>query len=109
MSDILPNQTFEMATGGIFRPASKTLDSAKAIRDPDAAAKDFESFFIASMLDQMFAGLEADGLFGGGEAEKTYRSLLHQEYGKAIAAQGGIGVGTMVSSEIIRLQELANQ
>ena len=109
MSDLLPNQAFEMATSGIYRPASNSLDSTKSRRDPQAAAKDFESFFIANMLDQMFAGIETDGMFGGGEAEKTYRSLLHQEYGKAIAQQGGIGVGKMVSSEIIRLQEMANQ
>ncbi len=109
MSDILPNQAFELATSGINRPASASIDLAKARRDPEAAAKDFESFFIANMLDQMFAGLETDGMFGGGEAEKTYRSMLHQEYGKAIADQGGVGVGKMVSSEIIRMQELANQ
>ena len=48
-------------------------------------------------------------MLGGGEAEKTYRGLLHQEYGKAIAEQGGVGVGKMVSSEIIRMQEMANQ
>lgn len=109
MSDIAPNQAFEMATSGIYRPASHSVDLAKARRDPEAAAKDFESFFIANMLDQMFAGIETDGVFGGGEAEKTYRGLLHQEYGKAIAEQGGIGVGKMVSSEIIRLQEMANK
>tara|TARA_Y100001947_G_scaffold142490_1_gene134795 strand:+ start:319 stop:648 length:330 start_codon:yes stop_codon:yes gene_type:complete len=109
MSDILPNQAFEMATSGIYRPASATLDSAKSRKDPEGAAKEFEAFFIANMLDQMYAGLEVDGMFGGGEAEKTYRGLLHQEYGKSIAEQGGIGVGKMVSSEIIRMQELANQ
>jgi len=109
MSDILPNQAFELATSGINRPASASVDFAKAKRDPEGAAKEFESFFIANMLDQMFAGLETDGMFGGGEAEKTYRSLLHQEYGKAIAEQGGVGVGKMVSSEIIRMQEMANQ
>lgn len=109
MSDILPNQAFELATSGINRPASASIDTAKARRDPQGAAKEFESFFIAHMLDQMFAGIETDGMFGGGEAEKTYRGLLHQEYGKAIAEQGGVGVGKMVSSEIIRMQELANQ
>ena len=109
MTDILPNQAFELATSGINRPASATIDNAKLRRDPEGAAQEFESFFIAHMLDQMFAGLEADGMFGGGEAEKTYRGLLHQEYGKAIAGQGGVGIGKMVSSEIIRMQELANQ
>lgn len=109
MTDLLPNQAFEMATSGIHRPASAEIDQAKMRRDPEGAAKEFEAFFIAHMLDQMFAGIETDGVFGGGQAEKTYRGLLHQEYGKAIAEQGGVGVGKMVSSEIIRMQELANQ
>ncbi len=109
MSDILPNQAFELATSGINRPASASIDSAKMRRDPEGAAKEFEAFFIAHMLDQMYAGMETDGMFGGGQAEQTYRGLLHQEYGKAIAEKGGVGVGKMVSAEIIRLQELANQ
>jgi len=109
MTDLLPNQAFELATSGIHRPATANLDSAAAVRDPDAAAKDFEAFFIAHMLDQMFAGISTEGMFGGGQAEKTFRGLLHQEYGKAIADKGGLGIGTIVSSEILQMQELANQ
>lgn len=109
MSDLLTNQAFELATSGINRPASATLDSAKSGRDPHATAKDFEAFFVAHMLDQMFAGVSTEGLFGGGQAEKTFRSLLHQEYGKSIAQQGGIGISNVVSAEILQMQELANQ
>ena len=109
MSDLLPNQAFELATSGINRPASASIDAAKAAKDPVAAAQDFEAFFIAHMLDQMFAGISTDGIFGGGQAEKTFRGLLHQEYGKSLAQQGGMGIGTMVSAEIIQMQELANQ
>ena len=109
MSDLLPSQAFELATSGIHRPASASLDSAKAAKDPEAAAQDFEAFFIAHMLDQMFAGISTDGIFGGGQAEKTFRGLLHQEYGKSLAQQGGLGIGNIVSSELIQMQELANK
>ena len=35
----------------------------------DAAAKDFESMFMAQMLQPMMEGLNVDGLFGGGHGE----------------------------------------
>jgi Rod binding domain-containing protein len=56
-------------------------------------------------LDTMFSGVETDGLFGGGQAEGVYRSLLNQEVGKAIARNGGLGIADSVVREIIKMQE----
>jgi Rod binding domain-containing protein len=53
----------------------------------------------------MFAGIKTDGLFGGGAGEDTYRGLLNQEYGKAIARSGGIGLADTVTREILKMQE----
>jgi Rod binding domain-containing protein len=80
-------------------------------RDPAAArrtAEDFEAFFLSQVFEEMFAGLEPDALFGGGSAERTYRSLLFQEYGKAVARSGGVGLADSVQREILKLQEVAN-
>ena len=33
-------------------------------------------------------------MFGGGSGEEMYRSLLNQEYGKAIATRGSMGIAT---------------
>ena len=77
--------------------------------DPSAAAKsaeDFEAFFLSQMFEQMFSGVEPDTLFGGGESEAVYRSMLFQEYGKAVAKQGGIGLSDVVRNEILKLQEV---
>ena len=60
---------------------------------------------LAQMLQPMFAGLDTEGPFGGGNAERIYRSLLVQEYGKALASRGGIGLADAVAQEMIRLQE----
>ena len=61
------------------------------------------------MLAPMFEGLETDELFGGGPGEDIYRSILVEEYGKAIARSGGIGIADAVQREILRLQEVSQE
>ncbi len=70
------------------------------------AAEDFEAVFLAQMLAPMFAGLEADGPFSGGQSESVYRSLLIEEYGKAMARNGGVGIADAVERELLKLQEV---
>ncbi len=71
------------------------------------SAQEFEAFFVTSMLESMSAGLKPDKLFGGGQGEGLYRSMLNQEYGKAIAAQGSLGIANAVQKEILRMQQEA--
>ncbi|MBX6323155.1 MAG: rod-binding protein [Rhodospirillaceae bacterium] len=76
--------------------------------DPRAArkaAEDFEAFFLTQVIEEMFAGVEPDAMFGGGPGEGVFRSLLFQEYGKAIAHSGGVGIADAVQKEILKLQE----
>ena len=70
------------------------------------AAKEFESVFISQMLGQMFSGLATDGPFGGGEGEAMFRSLMLDEYGKQITAQGGIGLADAVTRQLLKHQEV---
>jgi flagellar protein FlgJ len=74
----------------------------------DAVAEDFEAMFSSQMMAPMWAGIDADPMFGGGMAEETFRSLMINEYGKIIAKSGGIGVAPYVKSELLRAQEAAN-
>lgn len=93
---------------------SLSLGTAKAPAlstsgNPEAAkrtAEDFEAFFLAQMFEHMFSGVEPDAMFGGGEGEDVFRSMMFQEYGKAVAKQGGIGVSDLVQKEILKLQEV---
>jgi peptidoglycan hydrolase FlgJ len=76
--------------------------------DPVAAkrtAQEFEGVFLSQFLGQMFDGISADGPFGGGEGEMMFRSLMLDEYGKQIAAQGGIGLADAVTRELLKTQE----
>lgn len=76
--------------------------NARAIRE---AAEEFEAVFLSEMLAPVFEQLESDGLFGGGSGERMYRSMLVQEYGRAMARNGGVGIADAVQREILRLQE----
>lgn len=68
------------------------------------AAQDFESVFLGEMVAQMYTGLDAQGPFGGGFAEQTYRSLLYQELGRQMSAGGGVGIADAVYAEMVRMQ-----
>jgi Rod binding domain-containing protein len=69
------------------------------------AAVEFESVFLSQMLGQMFEGISTDGPFGGGQGEAMFRSLMLDEYGKSIAAQGGIGLADSVTRQLLKQQE----
>jgi Rod binding domain-containing protein len=69
------------------------------------AAQDFEAMFMSSMLESMTAGIKTDKTFGGGQGETMYRSLLNQEYGKAIASTGTLGLAASIEREMLRVQE----
>ena len=58
------------------------------------------------MLAPVFKDMETEGLFGGGSGEEIYRSMMVQEYGKAIARAGGIGIADSVQAEILKMQEM---
>jgi Rod binding domain-containing protein len=87
--------------------ASTTKPAAPAIdRDSPTwkAAQEFEAVFLGQMLAQMYQGIEAKAPFGGGFAEETYRSLMHQEIGRQMATTGGVGIAESVYAEMIRMQ-----
>jgi Rod binding domain-containing protein len=85
------------ATGGKVSPVQ--------LAAIDKTAKDFEAGFVSAMLESMFAGIKTDKMFGGGSAEGMYRSLLNQEYGKAVAAGGSLGIADAIKREMLHLQE----
>ena len=70
-------------------------------------AEDFAAFFFSQSFENIFGNMSSDSMFGGGSAESVYKSLLTQEYGKAVARTGGLGIADAVQREILRLQEIA--
>jgi len=101
--------TFATQQAVTGNPAFTNLKAAKSPEKLDQAAKEFESFFLSQMLDQISSGISSEGMFGGGHAEKVFKGLLNQEYGKAIALSGGVGIADMVRVEMLRMQEQTSQ
>ncbi len=44
-------------------------------------------------------------MFGGGNGEKIYRSLLLQQYSELTVKRGGVGIADAVQREMLQLQE----
>ncbi len=80
----------------------KDTDAARLRR----AALEFEAAFLGQMLQPMLAGLGAEKPFGGGLGEDIWRAMLADEYGKAIARAGGIGLADAVVRGVLGAQEL---
>ncbi len=81
---------------------AQTTDPAKARE----AAEEFEAFFLSQVFDSMFKGIKSDGIFGGGHGEDIFRPMLMQEYGKLLAARGGIGLADAITRELLITQEI---
>ena len=79
------------------------------IKKAEESAESFEAFFLSRMMESMFEGVSTDGMFGGGHAEKIYRSLLLDEYGKEMAKLGSVGVKDYVLQAVLQMQEAASE
>jgi Rod binding domain-containing protein len=69
------------------------------------AAREFEGMIIGQLLEPMWAGVKTDGAFGGGTGETVFRSLMIQEMGKSISANGGIGISDEIARTMLQMQE----
>ena len=69
-------------------------------------AEEFEAFFLGQMLQPMFSSVEPSKPFGGGHAEKIWKSLMVDEVGKSMAKNGGIGLADMIQRDLLKIQEV---
>lgn len=70
------------------------------------AAQDFEATALSELFKPMFETVDmSNSLFGGGEAESSWRPIMVQEMCKSIAAKGGLGLAAPVYQQLLRMQE----
>lgn len=103
------NFQIEQATLSTRRKPETDLAKIKSREKARETAEDFEAMFLTLMVEEMFKGISTDTMFGGGEGEKMFRSMMSEEYGKTMAKNGGVGISDMVMNEILKLQEAAGQ
>lgn len=108
MSSVIGNVDLSQVKYSLQQQANTRLAGNKEFNMEEArqVAEDFEAFFVTTTLESMFEGVSTEGLFGGGSAEKIYRSMMFNEYGKLMAKSGTIGVSDQVMSSIIAMQEM---
>jgi Rod binding domain-containing protein len=91
------------------RPDIQLADALTKV-SPAAQAKaktqsqDFEAVFLNSMFSQMTAGLKGDGPFGDTVGTGVWRSMLTDQYARAFAKAGGIGISDEVYRTLILQQ-----
>ena len=88
--------------------AGQRVATARSAAAIERTAKDFEAVFLTEMLRPMFSESTAEAPFGGGIGEDIWRSMQVDEFGKALAARGGIGLADAVAREMLHLQEHAS-
>ena len=84
-------------------PKIGRIDNNQKIRE---VAENFEAFFLGQMLQPMFSSIEPAKPFGGGHAEKIWKSLMVDEVGKSMAKNGGIGIADMIQRDLLKMQEV---
>jgi Rod binding domain-containing protein len=101
----LPLFALEQAGGRAYVRDSVTTGADPARK----AAVEFEAVLLTQIIDEMFAGLDADGPFGGGMGEKMFRGLMNEKIAGSIARQGGVGIADAVYKELLQMQEAKAQ
>lgn len=82
---------------------ARVKSATKFRKDVKNAALDFESHFVATLLNEMKKTVEKDPMFHGGQAEETFEEMLSHEQAKSIVHKsGGFGIATMVEQKMIR-------
>lgn len=102
MDAVVTGATF-LARQGTVAPPAQTADVAKAA----SAAREYESVFISQLLGSMFQGISTDGMFGGGQGEEMFRSMMIDQYAKRMADQGGFGLAAHMQAELLKHQQVA--
>ncbi len=72
-----------------------------------ASARSFEAMFLDQMFQEMNADTPVDKVFGGGNGEKMYRSMLFDQYSKVASGRGGFGIANAIYRELLHMQEKA--
>ncbi len=113
-SSLMRNDLLDASTRKLEQAAKGPLNATSA----KMVATEFESLFISQMLEHMMGGDSlGESLFGNQETDEIYKSMMVDEYAKAIVKGGGIGIAKNIEqtliersraqSELLKTQEVA--
>lgn len=84
---------------------SRAQPDSKKSEKMQKACQDFESLFLHYMMKEMRQTVPQDALFGGGQAESLYTSMLDAEVAKKISSQRGMGLAPILFQQLISLSK----
>lgn len=103
LSDTSPVQSL---VGMKLAQESGTKTTAFDATTAKKAAQEFESLFLSQMMQHMMSGVSTDPVFGGGEGEKMFKSVLVDEWAKQATQAGGVGLSSAIQSQLMKTQEV---
>jgi Rod binding domain-containing protein len=110
--DFLPTPTFatpiNTSIANKNTSIAKTTSSSQVNNEIHKKAEELEGVFLNTLMSQMFSSLESDGLFGGGHAEETWRSMQSEQYADIMSQNGGVGMADQIMANLLAIQENAN-
>jgi Rod binding domain-containing protein len=112
ISNVVSNQfarTSKMdSTVGSLERAAK--DPSKMSKEEiKMVAKEFESLFLGEMLTHMMGDSLGDAAFGSEETDEIYKSMMVENYAKAITNKGGIGIAGYIENALTQRALLSAQ
>ncbi|MDX2073088.1 MAG: rod-binding protein [Alphaproteobacteria bacterium] len=103
---IARNDFLDSTTQKLQGAASGNLSKSEAKK----VAQDFESLFVSQMVQHIFSG---DSLgkdqFGSEETDEIYKSMMVDQYAKAIVKSGGIGIASYIERSLAQRALLTAQ
>lgn len=87
-----PSQSFATSQTG----AANSRQSAAVAEKKAAAYRDFETFILQSFIEHMLPD-KADGVYGGGIAGQTWKSMMADKIAGEVAKSGRLGLAEVLS------------
>jgi Rod binding domain-containing protein len=72
--------------------------------DAREAAQSFEAQFLGQMFQLVTDAMPVDPVFGGGQGEKMFRSMLTEQWADSASQNGATGLSDMIMRELIQQQ-----
>ena len=67
-------------------------------------ATELEGVFLTTLMSQVTSSANAQGQFGGGHAEETWRGMMATEQANEMAKAGGIGLSDSILRDLLSTQ-----
>jgi flagellar protein FlgJ len=64
------------------------------------ATQEFESLFVAHLLQSMRSTVPESGLLASGSGQRIFREMLDQELSRQVACSGGFGIGELLYRQL---------